>query len=123
MRADYAEWIEFNVRGDGGGFCYEYTHRMASAFPELRTASGYYCAPNEGEIPHWWCVAPDGSVVDPTAGQFQHQGGSYVEKQPGEGCLRCGNVGFGGVLIFGICNKCWLSGVHRSVFEGVGVYQ
>lgn len=69
---DYEAWIAEWV-GDCDCLCQEYTYLMQKHFPELlRVYGDLYCADEDapGE-PHWWCVAPDGEVVDPTAQQFE----------------------------------------------------
>lgn len=55
------------------GSCASATEQMVKAFPELRRVAGFY-----GGREHWWCVAPDGTVVDPTAAQFD-PGFAYEE--------------------------------------------
>lgn len=69
----YAEWIERYVASKPSRFvrgcCQEAVEAMVQDFPELRKAAGFvYC--DWGRDEHWWCVAPDGSVVDPTREQF-----------------------------------------------------
>jgi hypothetical protein len=69
----YAEWIEAYVASQPDRFvrgkCDEATRAMVAAFPELRRAAGFvYC--RWGRDQHWWCVAPDGAIVDPTVEQF-----------------------------------------------------
>lgn len=64
---------------------------MAEEFPELRVVKGTAIIPGVGgltylqfdpealahperyppaESSHWWCVAPDGTILDPTGDQF-----------------------------------------------------
>lgn len=70
----YQEWIESYVARQPNGFvrgkCKEACEEMVKAFPELRLAAGFAHV-TWGEDQHWWCVAPDGTVVDPTKSQFQ----------------------------------------------------
>ena len=87
---NYTKWIEENVT-DPRDKCFETTLDMQEAFPELTRVRGYYHgAP--GPRPHWWLVAPDGKIVDPTASQFPSRG----EYEPFEGpeptgmCPNCG---------------------------------
>lgn len=63
------------------GLCGKAALEMKSVFPELRVASGFAVDKNGWGHEHWWLVAPDGSVVDPTASQFDVNGGveSYEE--------------------------------------------
>lgn len=76
----YADWIARNVEGSGYGKCAEATTAMVEAFPELRRARGFYHDPLWGKRTHWWCVAPDSSVVDPTAAQFPSRGAFEYEE-------------------------------------------
>lgn len=82
--AAYAEWIERYVSAQPNRFvrgkCHEATEKMVAAFPELRRTCGFVIAP-WGEDQHWWCVAPDGSIVDPTVEQF-HVVFGYEEVDP-----------------------------------------
>ncbi len=73
MKQSYAAWIEAYVSAQPDRFvrgkCAEATAAMIEAFPELRRAMGFaHCT--WGRDQHWWCVAPDGSIVDPTIEQF-----------------------------------------------------
>lgn len=70
----YHEWIESYVSRQPEGFvrgkCLQACSEMRLQFPELRLAAGFAHV-TWGREEHWWCVAPDGSVVDPTKSQFQ----------------------------------------------------
>ena len=98
----YKQWIASNVDGDGYGKCAEITQRMADAFPELRRVRGHYYCVAWGERGHWWLVASDGTIVDPTASQFPSRGnGVYVEHkdsdpEPTGMCPNCGGYIYGG---------------------------
>lgn len=91
----YADWIAANVT-KAYGQCAEVTEAMADAFPELTRVRGRYLCPIWGERDHWWLIAPDGSIVDPTASQFPSKGGGeYVEWdeaaiEPTGMCPNCG---------------------------------
>jgi hypothetical protein len=90
----YSEWIAINVPGDGRNRCEGATLLMAAAFPELRRVRGHYRDPNGWLYAHWWMVAPDGAVVDPTAAQFL-AGGTYEpldesQPHPTGKCINCG---------------------------------
>lgn len=70
----YEEWIENYVSRQPERFvrgkCKDACSEMRLQFPELRAAAGFvYCT--WGRDQHWWCVTPDGTVVDPTKEQFQ----------------------------------------------------
>lgn len=70
------------------GWCRSAVEEMVRAFPELRKARGHYAGRE-----HWWCVAPDGIIWDPTAKQFWIQG-AYVEytgPDPVGKCMNCGD--------------------------------
>lgn len=62
----YATWIADHVKGDGLAMCSVYTERMVKDFPELIRVRGW-CYRHE----HWWCKTADGTIVDPTASQFE----------------------------------------------------
>jgi hypothetical protein len=87
----YDEWILKHWHGRARGRCAEATIAMVVAFPELRRVRGHYDGAE-----HWWCVAPDGSVVDPTASQFWNNGlGEYIawiegSEEPVGKCINCG---------------------------------
>lgn len=94
--------MQENVKPPVRGMCCDYSLAMSRAFPELRVAKGWYidlfCVPHQ----HWWCVTPDGIIVDPTVAQFL-MGGTYKEytgEEPTSRCLNCG------ALIFDMGNFC-----------------
>ncbi len=71
MLIQYEKWITAYVAKCNNylrGRCTAATKEMCEAFPELRRQSGF-----ANGTEHFWCVAPDGSVVDPTAAQFRSQ--------------------------------------------------
>lgn len=103
----YAEWIAAYVAQHDDfvrGKCSQATKEMVEVFPELRRACGFAHV-SWGSDQHWWCVAPNGSVVDPTAGQFR---GAirYEELDPNDPttrrrvptgvCMDCGGDVFNG---------------------------
>ncbi len=51
------------------GLCHEASLAMSLAFPELNVVYGEAYT-NTGIVYHWWCKAPDGTIVDPTKRQF-----------------------------------------------------
>jgi hypothetical protein len=85
---------------------------MVKAFPELRVACGF-CLCTWGKDQHWWCVAPDGTVVDPTKSQF-HAVFGYEEVDPNDPatrnrvpsgvCMDCGDAVFNGNTF--CCHEC-----------------
>jgi len=104
----YEEWIAANVPLEpilARGKCFGATQKMAAAFPELRRVRGHYLCPSWGRQEHWWCIAPDGTIVDPTGHQFPSatriSGGALVvlgvyeplpddAEEPIGKCLVCG---------------------------------
>jgi len=98
----YEDWIRAEVPADPIGLCAAITATMAEEFPELRRVRGHYHCPMWGRRAHWWLVAPDGRVVDPTVAQFPSRGTGEYEPWP-EGapeptgkCLNCGEYTYGG---------------------------
>lgn len=72
-REEYNLWIEAYVKSVDGftrGRCGAATAAMQLAFPELRIAKGFAYSLHEEVDQHFWCVAPDNTVVDPTVSQF-----------------------------------------------------
>ena len=98
----YVEWIAANVQGNGYGKCQEHTEAMAKVFPELTRVRGHYICPTWGRRAHWWLVASDGQIVDPTATQFPSCGlGDYepwndTAPEPTGKCMECGGYCYGG---------------------------
>jgi hypothetical protein len=98
--ADYARWMADYVTSVGGhkkthGKCGAATTSMVEAFPELRAVYGHI-ETSWGRRSHWWCVTPDGDVLDPTIGQFDALFGEYEELLEGDDerlgkCMNCGD--------------------------------
>lgn len=91
----YDEWIEANYPGQTGyGKCRVACEQMCKVFPELTTVPGHvHCA--WGKRGHFWLTAPDGSIVDPTRGQFPGPV-DYEPWEPGTEvhcgrCMECGD--------------------------------
>jgi len=77
-REAYDAWIATYVASQPDGYvrgkCAHATQAMVEAFPELKRQAGFvhvdwgrFALDREQ---HWWCVTPDGEVVDPTVSQF-----------------------------------------------------
>jgi hypothetical protein len=82
----YSEAIEIWLsQNEPHGKCYEASVFMNLAHPELRIVRGHYSG-----YPHWWNVAPDGSVVDATVSQFGFANGEYVGHEVYGKCHECG---------------------------------
>lgn len=101
----YQEWIAANVEGNGYGKCQNYCKLMSGIFTELREAKGFFhCV--WGARQHYWLVAPDSSIVDPTRGQFPG-GGEYEELAEEELKDRCPT---------GVCMDCGEDVFHKDTF-------
>lgn len=76
------------------GKCREACEAMAKEFPELRIAKGHADTLGWGRRAHWWLVADNGSIIDPTRKQFPGVY-NYDEWEPGkEVCVgKCCNCG------------------------------
>ena|ERR1019366_3033477 len=94
MSPKHAAWIERYVKAHQylRGLCGPATKEMVEAFPELKRAAGF-----ADGVEHFWCVAPDGEVVDPTGAQFGVcQIIEYSPFKPGDEvrigtCMECGS--------------------------------
>ena len=92
----YDEWITDFVSNQRviRGACGRAVNEMVEAFPELKRVAGWVLFAG-GCSEHFWCVAPDGAIVDPTASQFNSEL-HYQEFQPGDEvrvgrCMNCGD--------------------------------
>lgn len=74
------------------GKCREMSEALVATDPTLTLVRGhYYCPIWNRDEPHWWCVKPDGTIVDPTAKQFGSKGmGEYT---PFNGIVECAECG------------------------------
>lgn len=107
MKTEYRAWIVEYVASIPNGFvrgkCDEATQLMCAAFPELRRAAGFAHS-SWGRDQHWWCVSPEGEIVDPTASQFLGGIADYEEldlekdrdRIPTGVCMDCGDDVYGG---------------------------
>ncbi len=98
--SDYSTWIKCHYpdRESAAYMCAGAVVKMVESFPELKAVRGWY-----GGSAHWWCVAPDGSVVDPTEAQFlQWSEEKYVafrdgiDPEPIGKCMSCGEYVWSG---------------------------
>lgn len=73
MEEKYKNWIEkIKIKNKVlRGFCHSISQEMVAEFPELRLAKGYFEDDYGAKRSHWWCIAPDGTIVDPTIDQFE----------------------------------------------------
>jgi len=96
--------------------CAEATTKMVEDFPELKRVRGLASVAEPMDLyptrtPHWWCVTPEGSIVDPTAHQFPTRIIKYDEADEARGaptgkCPNCGDLSYmGDYLCSEKCNK------------------
>lgn len=114
MSEQHEQWIAAqNLPPQPCGLCEFVSRRMVEQFPDLRLARGHFAPWGEQRrYPHWWCVAVDGTVVDPTAAQFDGVGpGDYVEHggpEPTGKCLHCGEYTYAGASFCDrTCTRGW----------------
>jgi len=96
----YTDWIEANypTPESARNQCHMATAQMVEKFPELWRRRGYYIDVLWGRRHHWWCVDPQGAIVDPTAHQFPGCGQGDYEAldesavMPIGKCLECGGL-------------------------------
>lgn len=122
MDAKYAEWIAAYVAAQPNqyvrGHCHKATRAMVEAFPELRRAAGFVFV-TWGREEHWWCVAPDSTIVDPTQAQFEAvfeyeeldlDDPKTRERVPIGKCMNCGDETYPSSLEACMCSReCALS--------------
>jgi len=100
MRQEYTDWIRANVPENPLGDCLKWAEAMRAVFPELTLVRGHYYCIVWGQRGHWWLVAPDGKIVDPTADQFPTKGTGVYEphvegtKEPTGKCPNCGGYAY-----------------------------
>jgi hypothetical protein len=77
-----------NLRGK----CLEYAEAAVAADPTLTLVRGWYHDPAWGTQEHWWTTRHDGTIHDPTAGQFPMGGiaALYEEYAGSYPCRECG---------------------------------
>jgi hypothetical protein len=70
------------------GRCKELADEAMQNDLTLRVVPGWYICPLWGKQAHWWCVKPDGTIVDPSVKQFPTAGAGaeYIEY---DGVIEC----------------------------------
>ena len=72
------------------GKCKELSEQLILEHPDYKLVRGHYDCPIWGQQPHWWCVAPDGMIHDPSAKQFPSGGlGEYIPFNGKVTCAEC----------------------------------
>lgn len=99
MTSQYEDWISENYQTEESAFlkCADATTKMTQKFPELKRVRGHAMVAFQLR-PHWWCVTPEGDIVDPTAKQWGVLVAFYEplisEEEPYGKCLNCGELLF-----------------------------
>jgi len=73
------------------GKCKQFCEAEIEKDATLTLVRGYYHCPIWGKQAHWWLVKSDGSIFDPTVGQFPSKG--LGEYEPFNGLVYCANCG------------------------------
>jgi hypothetical protein len=74
------------------GRCKELSEAACALDSTLTLVRGhYYCPVWNSREEHWWTARPDGSIYDPSAGQFPSAGLGLYE--PFDGFVECANCG------------------------------
>ena len=97
---EYNQWIQNFILKLGfvRGMCVHAANEMKQAFPELRIVKGFAVfneAYESARAEHAWLITEDGTILDPTKGQFDLPF-TYREWQPGDRvqvgrCMNCGD--------------------------------
>lgn len=82
------------LRPELRGTCRTAAEQLAETDPSLSVVRGWYVDAHWGRQEHWWCVRPDGEIVDPTVEQFPtgHVPGlrEYIPYEGVHPCPGCG---------------------------------
>lgn len=74
------------------GKCESMSKAAVEADPTLRLVRGWYHDPDWGRQEHWWTERPDGTILDPTSGQFPWGGIPHLYEEY-QGVFPCGECG------------------------------
>jgi hypothetical protein len=100
----YTMWITENypTKESARRMCAEATIEMLLVFDELKRVRGLASVEEPWDLPptrtpHWWCVTPEGTIIDPTAHQYPTKILSYEEADESKGpptgkCPNCGGL-------------------------------
>jgi hypothetical protein len=72
------------------GNCAFYAQEAARMDPSLTAQPGWFTTRKYGEVEHWWCKYPDGTIFDPSRHQYTtSEPGEYREYDPETSYLTC----------------------------------
>ena len=127
-RLAYDLWILDNYPDGNSAYlkCAEATEKMVATFPELKRVRGLASVEEHHgfpptRTPHWWCVSPDGTIVDPTEHQYPTKILSYEEADETRGpptgkCPNCGGLCYeGSYLCSDKCDKEYLAYLNSCI--------
>lgn len=128
LKKHYRNWIEDNYPTSDSAKrkCAEATQLMVEMFPELIRVRGLVHVEEPFDLPptkttHWWCVDPEGFIVDPTAHQYPTWISKYdpVDEDKGEPtgkCPNCGDLCYDhAYLCSDSCEKQYMAYLNRSI--------
>lgn len=123
----YESWIDVNYPTSHSARlqCAEATEAMVGVFSELKRVRGLASVEEPYELPptrtnHWWCVTPEGAIIDPTAHQYPTRILSYSEADESKGpptgkCPNCGGLCYGGCYLCSPkCDKEYLEYMNNQ---------
>ena len=108
MNKNYQDWINqhYPTSLSTRLKCKVISHRMVTEFPELKVVRGQIeveepCGLPPTKTQHWWCISPEGEVIDPTSHQYPTRILTYqpVDESKGEPtgkCMNCGDICYNG---------------------------
>ena len=118
----YFEWIiDYERRvGNVANLCSSATLEMQQAFPELIRKRGHIIIPLSNRRPeHWWLVAPDGTIIDPTEIQFvfiiEYLERNEAEPEPIGKCIQCGRYVYPGAPSSNTCSEACNDKLAKSL--------
>jgi len=107
--------------------CAEATENMVGVFKELKRVRGLASVAEPYDLPptrtpHWWCVTPEGTIIDPTAHQYPTEILTYSEADESKGpptgkCPNCGGLCYeGNYLCSKKCDKEYMAYLNNPEY-------